>query len=37
VDAAFVELVLRVASGQRTKNEQHDQRDIAIFKDGVTL
>lgn len=37
IDAAFAELVLRVASGEPTMNERHDQRDIAIFKDGVTL
>lgn len=31
-------LLLRVASGQtKTKNELHGYRDIAIFKDGVTL
>ena len=30
--------VLQVASGRRrTKNEQNDDRQIAIFKDGVTL
>ncbi len=37
VDDAFEELVLDVASGARTRNEEHGQRDIAIFKDGVTL
>ncbi|HEX9618763.1 MAG TPA: altronate dehydratase family protein, partial [Polyangiaceae bacterium] len=36
-DGAFVELVLEVASGKRARNEQFGQRDIAIFKDGVTL
>lgn len=31
-------LVLRVASGEvRTRNEQHDVREIAIWKHGVTL
>ena len=37
VDERFLELVLEVASGRRTQNELHDQRDIGIFKDGVTL
>lgn len=37
LDSAFAELVLSVASGARTRNERYDQRDIAIFKDGVTL
>jgi len=37
-DRAFLEQVLDVASGTaQAKNEQHGQRDIAIFKDGVTL
>lgn len=30
-------MVIKVASGQRTKNELNDYRDIAIFKTGVTL
>ena len=35
---AFVEFVLKVASGEIiTKNEKNDAREIAIFKDGVTL
>ena len=29
--------VLRVASGEETKNEQYGYREISIFKDGVTL
>ena len=29
--------VLSVASGEETKNEQNDYREISIFKDGVTL
>jgi altronate hydrolase len=38
LDAAFAGLVLDVASGRkRARNEEHGQRDIAIFKDGVTL
>ena len=31
------EYVIKVASGERTKNELHGYREIAIFKDGVTL
>jgi altronate hydrolase len=30
-------LVLEVASGRRTNNEQHGYREIAIWKEGVTL
>jgi altronate hydrolase len=37
IDERFLHLVLEVASGRRTQNELHDQRDIGIFKDGVTL
>jgi altronate hydrolase len=37
LDAAFIDFVLDVASGKRTQNERHAQRDIGIFKDGVTL
>jgi altronate hydrolase len=37
VDQRFLDLVFDVASGRRTQNELHDQRDIGIFKDGVTL
>jgi len=34
----FFELMLKVASGEiRTKNEENGYREIAIFKDGVTL
>ncbi len=33
----FFDYVLRVASGERTVGEQHGMRDLAIFKDGVTL
>ena len=33
----LMELVLRVASGQKTKTEELDFREIAIFKDGVML
>ena len=28
---------LAIASGERTRSEEHDYREIAIFKDGVTL
>ena len=34
---AFFDFVLSVASGAQTKTEQQNIRDIAIFKDGVTL
>jgi altronate dehydratase len=37
IDGRFLDLVFEVASGRRTCNELHDQRDIGIFKDGVTL
>jgi len=33
----FFEYVLSVANGGKTKNELNDFREIAIFKDGVTL
>ena len=33
----LMELVLRIASGEKTKTEEHGAREIAIFKDGVTL
>ena len=33
----FIEKVIRVASGELSKNEQNDYREIAIFKNGVTL
>ena len=33
----FIDKVLSVASGERAKNEQNDYREIAIFKNGVTL
>ena len=35
---AFFAWLLRLASGEvHTKSEEHDYREIAIFKDGVTL
>lgn len=33
----FIDKVIRVASGEPSKNEQNDYREIAIFKNGVTL
>lgn len=33
----LLELVLSVASGRKTLNEQNGYREISIFKDGVTL
>lgn len=34
---AFIDKVLAVASGEPTRNEENDYREIAIFKNGVTL
>lgn len=31
------DLVLRTANGEKVKNEENNYREIAIFKDGVTL
>ena len=33
----LLDFVLEIASGRPTKNEQNNAREIAIFKDGVTL
>lgn len=33
----MLELVVQVASGKRTKNEENGHKGIAIWKDGVTL
>ena len=33
----FFDFVLKICSGKRTKNEDYNSREIAIFKDGVTL
>jgi len=33
----LIGLVVAVANGDRTNNEKNDYREIAIFKDGVTL
>lgn len=35
--AELTELIKRVADGELTKNESYGNREIAIFKDGVTL
>ena len=37
VDAAFVDFVLGVASGEQVNNEKSGYSEIAIFKSGVTL
>ncbi len=33
----FIDKILAVASGEKTRNEENDYREIAIFKNGVTL
>lgn len=33
----FIKYIIAVASGQPTRNEQNDVRELAIFKTGVTL
>ena len=33
----FIDKILRIASGELTKNEANDYREISIFKNGVTL
>ena len=37
VAARFTDYVLAVASGESVNNEKHNYREIAIFKQGVTL
>ena len=37
VAARFIEFVLAAASGEPVNNEKHGIREIAIFKQGVTL
>ena len=40
LDAAgerLMDFVLEIASGKKTKAEEHGCREIAVFKDGVTL
>ena len=32
-----LDYILKVASGERTLAEQHERREISIFKDGVVL
>lgn len=36
-DDEFFNLILKVAEGKQTKNEENSYREIAIFKSGVTL
>ncbi len=33
----FISYIIAVASGQKTRNEQNEVRELAIFKTGVTL
>ena len=33
----FIDKILAVASGEETRNEENNFREIAIFKNGVTL
>lgn len=33
----FIDYIISVASGQQTRNEQNEVRELAIFKTGVTL
>jgi altronate hydrolase len=33
----FIDLIIRTASGERAKNELNEEREIAIWKNGVTL
>ncbi|WP_150265966.1 UxaA family hydrolase [Paenibacillus tepidiphilus] len=33
----FIDYIIRVASGEKTRNEQNEVRELAIFKTGVTL
>ena len=37
LDDELMELVISVASGRKTKNEENGYEEISIFKDGVTL
>ncbi len=37
VDKAFADFVLAVAGGKKTRNEESEYQEIAIFKSGVTL
>jgi len=33
----FIDKILSIASGELVRNEENDYREIAIFKNGVTL
>lgn len=35
--AKFIDKIINVANGEKTNNEKNDYREIAIFKNGVTL
>ncbi len=35
--SSLTETVLKIASGERTKNEQNGYREISVFKDGIVL
>ena len=37
LDDSFFDYVVKVANGEETANERNGYREIAIFKDGVTL
>ncbi len=37
ISASLLDLIISVANGEQTKNEINNCREIAIFKDGVTL
>jgi altronate hydrolase len=37
VTGRLLDCVLETASGRRTRNEANDEREIAVWKDGVTL
>ena len=37
LDEVFFSYIVEIASGAKTKNEVNNYREIAIFKDGVTL
>ena len=37
VDKVFVDFLLAVASGKKTRIEESEYQEIAIFKSGVTL
>ena len=33
----FIDYIVKVANGEKTRNEINNYREISIFKDGVTL